>query len=146
MGLLSTIKEYSKTKKIPEDFTSVLKNDFRDFKLNLESEKIITKEIGLEATDFVKKHINIVEDTNFLVATTTTFNIDRLPNNRFDNIINLKKINDARYVNKFFEAVNSKLGVGGLYINCVETYTTRRERIIKKYVFPLNNYLLDWLN
>ena len=61
-----------------------------------------------------------------------------MPQHTYNNIVNLKKINDACYVNRFFESINAKLDKGGLYINCVETYNTRRIRVLKKYIRPFN--------
>jgi lipopolysaccharide/colanic/teichoic acid biosynthesis glycosyltransferase len=116
-----------------------LTNSFSSAKNIDESPKIVSenlrKEIGEDAFSFIIKYgIN-----SHIIATTTIFNILQLPEqNNFNNIINIKKINDARYVNKFFEAINSKLDNGGLYINCVETYATRRIRVLKKYIRPFN--------
>jgi lipopolysaccharide/colanic/teichoic acid biosynthesis glycosyltransferase len=46
----------------------------------------------------------------------------------FDAVINLEKVNNIRYINKFFEAVNSKLDNGHLFLGCFETYTARNKR------------------
>ena len=56
----------------------------------------------------------------------------------FKNIINLRRINDIRRINKFFEAVNEHLPKGGRFVGCVETKALRKERILKKYPKGLN--------
>lgn len=48
-------------------------------------------------------------------------------------IINPARINDIRYVNKFFEAVNERLVLGGYFVGCVETSSVRKARIQKRY-------------
>ncbi len=47
-------------------------------------------------------------------------------------LVNLQKVNDARYLNKFFEAVNSKLSTGGLFVGKVEEYNSRKLRLAQK--------------
>jgi len=59
---------------------------------------------------------------------------------QFDAIVNLKRINDFRYINKFFEAANAKLPVGGLFIDFVESKNLRKRRILHKYP-PVINYV-----
>ena len=58
-----------------------------------------------------------------MMATTTRFNIDILPANTFNLVINLKDINDLRYINKFFESVNQKVPAGSIFISSVITNT-----------------------
>lgn len=64
-----------------------------------------------------------------------------------DCMINLKRLNDIRYVNKFLEAVNRKLHFGGTFIGCVETSGQRRKRLMAKYTWPLNKiyFFFDYL-
>ncbi|MFN7120125.1 MAG: sugar transferase, partial [Saprospiraceae bacterium] len=53
-------------------------------------------------------------------------------------IINLKRVNDIRFINKFFESANDKLRKGGYFIGCVETARQREERLLAKYPRPFN--------
>lgn len=104
----------------------------------MNTEKLIIEQIGLKAFHFIKRHVNLTNGTTALLATTTRFNIDKLPKNKFHTIINLKKVNDMRRINKFFEAVNAKLPIGGTFISMAETYVNRKERILSKSLFPFN--------
>lgn len=104
----------------------------------INTEKLIIEHIGLKAFHFIKRHVDLVNGTTALVATTTKFNIDKLPKNKFHNIINLKKVNDIRRINKFFESVNAKIPIGGIYISRTETYVSRKIRILNKSLFPFN--------
>lgn len=56
----------------------------------------------------------------------------------YKNIINLRRINDIRRINKFFEATNEHLPMGGRFVGCVETKAMRKARILKKYPAGLN--------
>ena len=61
-------------------------------------------------------------------------------------IINLKQLNDIRFVNKFLESANAYMRPGGLLIGCVETARQRQERIMAKFPWPLNKiyYFFDF--
>jgi len=136
MGLVKTFKVYPNEEQEVSPSFPLLKN-IDVFPASYVS-NTIKKEIGAAALSFIAKYCNIYSKECFVTATTTLFNILKLPEQKYNTLINIKKINDARYVNKFFEVVNSKLEVGGLFINFVETYATRRERVLKKYPRPFN--------
>lgn len=57
-------------------------------------------------------------------------------------IIREERINDIRYLNKYFENVNACLKDEGIFKGNVETYTVRRKRILNKYPLPLNGIYL----
>lgn len=61
-------------------------------------------------------------------------------------IINLKQINDIRFINKFLESANEYLNNGSLLIGCVETARQREQRLMAKYPWPLNKvyYFFDF--
>ena len=102
---------------------------------------LIISEVGDNVFKYLRTHLSIKKDVTFVTATNTRFNIDKLEKQRFKHIINLKRINDVRWVNKFFESVNAKLEVGSLYVNSVETYTTRRQRLLRRFFRPLNYFV-----
>jgi len=56
----------------------------------------------------------------------------------FEQIINLKRINDIRRINKFFETVNQNLKKGGIFIGKVETYLQKKARIMAAYPPGIN--------
>ena len=100
--------------------------------------KLIDSEVGSKALHFIDRHIPLADPNLMLVSTTTKFNIQNQPAEEYDIVVNLKRINDILRINKFFEAINSKLPVGGLYVNFVETYLLRKQRILKKYPPGIN--------
>jgi len=106
---------------------------------------LIDNERGTDIRKYIEKHVDLLSDKTFLSATSTRFNLLKLPFNKYDSIINLKRVNTFRWINKFFETVNEKLPVNGVYIDSVEIYTNRKSRILKKYPFPFNriHYLVD---
>jgi lipopolysaccharide/colanic/teichoic acid biosynthesis glycosyltransferase len=109
--------------------------------------KIIVEETSLNVYDFISKYLDVGNPGNMLVSTTTQFNIDKLPANSYQSIVNLRMVNGIQRINKFFESVNAKLPYGGVYINSAETYPLRKERILKKYPPVLNRiyYFFDYI-
>lgn len=98
-------------------------------------------EIGEEALRYISLRVDSVPGKTLLIDTTTVFNIANQPLGMFEKIVNLHRLNDVRYVNKFLEAMNSRLPMGGLIAVCAETKNQRKERILAKYP-PLLNYVV----
>ncbi len=107
----------------------------------------ITQECGEEAFGFISRHMDISDPHSLVISTTTRFNIQLQPDKYLKKIVNLKRVNDIQYVNKFFEAVNRKIPKGGVFISTVETGAQRKQRILKKYppVFNWIMYTLDFI-
>jgi lipopolysaccharide/colanic/teichoic acid biosynthesis glycosyltransferase len=99
---------------------------------------IIIEETDQDTLDFIKKYFSTRKVDTLITSTTTVFNIYNQPRAKYKVIINLKRINDFQYINKFFEAVNSKLNLDGIYIDWVETYSQRKKRILKKFPVGIN--------
>jgi lipopolysaccharide/colanic/teichoic acid biosynthesis glycosyltransferase len=75
-----------------------------------------------------------------VLSTTTVFNISSLPEEEYDYIINLKRINDIIKLNDFIDEVNHKLRDKGNFLCCVETKDQRKARILRKFP-PVLNYI-----
>ncbi len=89
--------------------------------------ELIIDKSGLEAFQFFNKFIDVNSKETLVVSTTNTFNILNHIG-EYDAVLNLSKINNIRFINKFFESVNSKLKNGDIFIYCFETFTARRKR------------------
>ncbi|OYT11935.1 MAG: sugar transferase [Bacteroidetes bacterium 4572_112] len=100
--------------------------------------EILIKEAGSDSFEYISKYIDVDNVDTLVVSTSSAFNIDKQYQESFKNIVNLKPINDIRRINKFFESVNAKLEDGGVFICNVETYTLRKQRILKKYPKGIN--------
>jgi lipopolysaccharide/colanic/teichoic acid biosynthesis glycosyltransferase len=89
--------------------------------------QILINTVGKKSYDFLNKYIVTESSKTLVLSTTNEFNI---LNNKeeIDSIVNLSKVNNIRFINKFFEAVNQKLINGGIYIVCFETITARKDR------------------
>ncbi len=105
-------------------------------------EQNIISEAGLEALMLITAHTNIASNKTQVLSTTTLFNIQKLQKEQTKSIINLKRINDFRRINKFFEAINDKLPQGGLFVGCCETLEFRKKRLLNKFPGFINYFYL----
>ncbi|GAB4301437.1 MAG: hypothetical protein Kow0098_29570 [Ignavibacteriaceae bacterium] len=100
-----------------------------------------------EVLSFIEKYISLGTDNTRIMETASRFNVETIEEGKLDFFVNLKRINDIRYLNKFFEAVNRKLTYGGIFIGCVETIEQRRNRIFRKYspLMAIPYYSVDFI-
>lgn len=99
----------------------------------------IEEEVGQAACKFISRFVDVKDGATAILSTTTVFNIGHLTGKKYSGIVNLKRINDIRYINKFFEAVNSKLCHDGMFVGCVETQELRKKRVLKKFVWGVSH-------
>jgi len=113
----------------------------------LEYLRVIGVEYGEEVKEMISNYLLEASGPIQVVSTTTRFNIAALPESKYDCLVNLHKINDIRWMNKFFETVNEKLFDEGIFIGKAETYSLRKQRILRKYILPLNYviYTFDFI-
>ena len=86
-------------------------------------------------------------ESYFAFETASIFNVkNALGGNKSGAILNLKKVNDLGYINKFFECVNTSLEKGGRFFLVAETGLQRKKRLLKKYPTLINwfIYFLDF--
>ncbi|MCK5011093.1 MAG: sugar transferase, partial [Deltaproteobacteria bacterium] len=109
--------------------------------------KDIVEECGQVAYDYISENIDLSNPKNLVVSTTTRFNILYQPDGYLNGIVNLKRVNDIRFINKFFETINVKLPVEGRLIGCAETKDLRKARILRKFPPGLNwiYYFFDYI-
>ncbi|MFC4269741.1 sugar transferase [Polaribacter marinivivus] len=79
-----------------------------------------------------KLHNYIVDETNInlnhLLVSNIVTNLEYTYKSYHKGILNLHKINDIRFINKFFERINEVIDIDDTFVCCVETFTSRRER------------------
>ncbi len=106
----------------------------------------IIEEIGQDAFNYLKHHVPLGA-SSIVLSVTTRINILTLPSRGIDTIVNLQRVNNHRYVNKFFEAVNARLPLGGIYAGCGETHDVRKARFLRRFTpaFGWFLYSIDFL-
>lgn len=109
--------------------------------------KAISKELNCsnEVISLIEKYFDLTKEKNYVTSTSTAFNIDNIRLKNISGIINLKHINDARFINKIFESTNLKLPNSGLYFGCVKTYPNRKKALFEKYP-PIINWFVYYFD
>jgi lipopolysaccharide/colanic/teichoic acid biosynthesis glycosyltransferase len=102
-------------------------------------------ESGKEAYEFISQYMDVGDSHSLVLSTTTRFNVQLQPDKYFKRVVNLKRVNDIQYINKFFETVNRKLPVYGVFVGAAETNQLRKQRILKKF-WPGLNWLMLFLD
>lgn len=114
----------------------------------------LSAEVTPEVINFIEKHVPLDNVWDLVVLQTSSpLNLINVISWRgYDgtgvgSIINLKRLNDIRFINKFLESANEYLRPGGLLVGCVETSRQREQRLIAKFPWPLNKiyYFFDFI-
>jgi hypothetical protein len=107
----------------------------------------IVREAGERVFRFVNYFVNLKSRKGLVISTASLFNIEKHQKLSLEFLINLKRINDIRYITEFFNAANEKLISGGIFIGCVETKDLRKERVLNKFIPPFNYiyYFFDFI-
>ncbi len=86
--------------------------------------------------ELIRENINtekIDRDETAVLSTHTEFNIENLDDNSLDLFINLHRVNDFRYINRYFLEVHRKFYNGGYFVGRADTIHTYHKLFIKKY-------------
>lgn len=90
--------------------------------------QLIIENYGESVYAFISEHINLEEQDVLVVSSSNPFNISQSPK-PLNSIVNLARVNDIRYINKFFIAANSNLVAGGKFMVAFETIQARRAKL-----------------
>jgi lipopolysaccharide/colanic/teichoic acid biosynthesis glycosyltransferase len=131
------VKTETEIPEVDNNLTDIFENDSQKA-----IHRIIAEEAGENAHLFIKTHVDLNSPETLLLSTTTRFNILNHPSELNKAIINLKIVNNIRYINKFLETVNTKLQDGGIFIGCCETNSQRHHRILQKYPIGIRHLIL----
>jgi lipopolysaccharide/colanic/teichoic acid biosynthesis glycosyltransferase len=111
---------------------------------------ILARERGEDIAKYVENHVDTGCLNRALVLETgSALTLESIVDDKescVDVIINIKRLNDIQYINKFLEAANRNICDGGIIVGCFETKENRKKRIFNKFPFPLNfvHYTVDF--
>lgn len=92
-------------------------------------------------SNLIEKYVDTGRSESVTFAANSSNTADevlQLEDNTYTSIIHFRRINTFPYINKFFEAVNSKLPIGGIFVTKVETNDLRKIRLMEKYPPVIN--------
>ena len=93
-----------------------------------------------KALRYVEKSVDLYSTNTFTLRSTDLFNVKKLPNYRYDVIVNFMPLNQIRGVNKLFTTVNDKLPDNGIWVCCYEPQSVTKRNILGR--FPV---VIGWL-
>lgn len=94
--------------------------------------------------NFINDRINLLkidESDASILNTHTLYNIQTIEDHSISLFINLHKINDIRYMNRYFLEIHRKIYNGGFLIGKVDTISTYRTKFYKKFSKTLADIL-----
>lgn len=114
--------------------------------IHIQREQLIKDEFGDHVAALIHNYTDLSSKHTIVHQTRSRFEVKSLEG-EIDTYINLERVNDIQHINKFFEAVNSKLPIDGIFIGCVETSRLRKLRIFRKFPWGIAHiyYFLDYL-
>lgn len=101
-------------------------------------ENKIRNEAGEKVLKLINAYVDVNHTNTQVFSTSTVFNIEKFEKKDISSVINLKRINDLRRINKFFEAINENIAYGTIFIGCVETLELRKKRLLNKFPGIIN--------
>jgi lipopolysaccharide/colanic/teichoic acid biosynthesis glycosyltransferase len=110
-----------------------------------QAEKASMRESILEfapenALRYIEKSVDLYSSNTFTLRSSELYNIHKLPNYRYDVLVNFMPLNHIRGVNKLFTTVNDKLPDNGIWVCCYEPQSVTKRNILSRY--PV---VLGWL-
>lgn len=106
----------------------------------------LKERLGAKVETFFRRVLCDASERTTLIWSIRRHQVEALEE-RWTGIGVLQKVNNSRWVNKYFRAVNSRLEIGGVFAGCAEVNGQRRHRILEKYPKPIGDivYAVDFL-
>lgn len=123
-----------------EDSQEILKNKL---------ERLFLKKYQ-DVWEFLKKYVDLkrfdIFSSSFMFADDTE-NIEIMEDNSLSFFFNFENVNNFRFVNQMFIALNKKMKKRGVLVGCFESYDQRRARIFGKFPkwFARIFYVIDFI-
>lgn len=130
------VQDIIKQEELPYELDKI--NENKNRKINSVKNNLKSKYLAHNQSlyNFIDSRINLlkIDDSDTCVLNThTLFNIETLQDHSKSLFINLHKINDIRWINRYFLEVHKKIYNGGFIIGNVDTIKTHKSRFYKKY-------------
>jgi len=98
-------------------------------KKNIVSKESLISQLEPQVHDYISQHISLDNSATALISSCQNSSLLPINKNNVRSIVNVRQINDVRFINKYLIKVNETLPDAGIYIGCVETTTNKKERL-----------------
>jgi lipopolysaccharide/colanic/teichoic acid biosynthesis glycosyltransferase/transposase-like protein len=124
-----------------QEFLDLRRRKLRHIKENApvyqKNKQLIINESNSDTFNYFENYVDLSSDRLLIVLKSNSLRLNKI--NDVENVVSLQKINNVRYINKYFEKINSKLHNDGVFIGCLETFSSRRKRMKINNIPILNN-------
>ncbi|MFO8002078.1 MAG: sugar transferase [Marinilabilia sp.] len=106
-------------------------------KPNIEKKKeAMLRTIGIDVYEFLVHHLVPERQNVGLINTNTPEEVLKQVRENTRSIVNVRPLNDVRYINKFLIQINRSMPDAGMYIGCVEPVKCFKAKQKEKLRFP----------
>jgi lipopolysaccharide/colanic/teichoic acid biosynthesis glycosyltransferase len=95
--------------------------------------KVILSDTNKNVADFISENISLKNDNILLYLSDIEDFEQKTDFSNIRTIVNLKKFNLAKDLNRHFMAINKLLPDAGIYIGCFESYYNRKHKAIARF-------------
>ena len=87
---------------------------------------LIEKFSNTEVFHYLENFIDFSKEKQLIISDENSIKLEKTDD--IESVICLKKVNDIRYINKYFERVNAVLPKNGIFVGVLETFSARKNR------------------
>jgi len=98
-------------------------------KKRIASKESLLETLNADVHSYIRQHIIIENNSTELISSCHNDGLLQIEKNSVRSIVNVRQINDVRFINKYLIKVNETLPDAGIYIGCVETTSNIKEKL-----------------
>ena len=98
-------------------------------KKRIASKESLLETLNTDVHSYIRQHIIIENNSTELISSCHNDGLLQIEKNSVRSIVNVRQINDVRFINKYLIKVNETLPDAGIYIGCVETTSNIKEKL-----------------
>ena len=115
-----------------QEFLNERRSNLIDYKVKRpiyqKNKELVFSKSNSKVFNYFENYVDFNNEKLQIILRADSLRLDRI--NDINSIISFQKINDVRFINKYFEKINSKLQNNDIFIGCLETFAARKRRKI----------------
>ena len=98
---------------------------------NVPSKEVLNSALTKKVSNYINQHVAIESHSTALISDNSHTHIPVSKQANLRSVVNIRQINDVRYINKYLCKVNECLPDAGLFIGCVESTSNKKIKLFK---------------
>jgi len=103
----------------------------------------ILRNLNPIVVDYIEQQVALHRGSTELICSSEIETLSKVNKSTVRNLVNVQRINNTRYINKYLYKVNEMLPDAGIYIGCAETTSIKKESLLSGKTCWMQ--LLIWL-